>query len=193
MDNVTSPENTPEGYEYIGKSDYDILKDMGIQTNYETQKVSTFTASLDGGEGGIAILWTKTISEGNITVLPLVSCDFNSKDKNNVMGKKFEGIVVTAYLTQYSYSGNQDLLMEYGGKMDIEIGDQKSSFMLKEPNPKGSYIKAPNSKTLQSRVSITEKGLNSSSNIYVSIKAGTTTQGIFHHKKLLIDMNWKIK
>jgi RHS repeat-associated protein len=116
MDNVNSQANTPEGYEYIGASDEDVVEDVGLPADASTIKYGKRSGSLQGDNGGgIAVVKTATNMEGTIDVDAEVSLKKDNVTSNNKMGKTFEGISVNASFSQESKSGDSNLNMKYKG------------------------------------------------------------------------------
>ena len=186
-DNVTSKQNTPKGYEYVGKSANDILIDMGIPLKYDSKTVEKYSVGLDADRGGSAIIGTNTNVTGNISVKPDISFNIKGGSENNVMGKQFEGIIVKASLSQESLTPNSDLKMEYGGTFETHVGKESVSYNLKSPT-----VPTIPDNSIESGVIIPSSVLKSNEQISVSIKAGTTNPGLFISPRP-IEMNWKIK
>ncbi len=127
-DDVTSEDDTPEGYEYIGASNNDILDDLGIQSKHEAQTANIISGGLDENRGGSAFIGTNTDVTGNITVKADVSFNIEKGTDNNVMGKQFEGITVKASMSQEAFSPNSDLKMEYKGHFEVKVGDESVTY-----------------------------------------------------------------
>jgi RHS repeat-associated protein len=89
MDNVTSPENTPEGFRYVGDNDNDILTDLNIPHDLVSQETTKIGFGLDGesGKGG-APIGTQANASGNIAISPIVSLDSKNADRKQSIREK---------------------------------------------------------------------------------------------------------
>ncbi|MDR2408010.1 MAG: hypothetical protein LBE13_07860 [Bacteroidales bacterium] len=140
MDNVTSPENTPDGYGYVGANDDDILTDMGVTTNISEQYKQATGFGFDGDEniplGAAPILPTNHVN-GNIGISAIVSYNIDNSTENNRAGKKFEGIIVSGVLIQ------PDRPYHESGNLFVSYGDKQYSDYFRKPSPeKSMFIQA---------------------------------------------------
>jgi RHS repeat-associated protein len=127
MDNVTSSENTPEGFRYVGSNDNDILTDLNIPHDLVSQETTKIGFGLDGesGKGG-APIGTQANASGNIAISPIVSLDSKNVTENNQLGKKFEGVSIAGILSVTSKSPSKDLTLQYKGTLQVSYGDKVS-------------------------------------------------------------------
>jgi len=123
-DNVTSAQNTPQGYRYIGNKDSDIVKDLGLNHTLTSQSSNTlgFLAS-DAEIGKYAVSHMINVKEtSSVTVGADVSIDILNGTENNILGRKFEGIKVNASVVDSNsgvdgkVSAYSSLTVGYGGK-----------------------------------------------------------------------------
>ncbi|MDR1348532.1 MAG: hypothetical protein LBJ63_08940 [Prevotellaceae bacterium] len=145
MDNVTYYENTPEGYKYVGANDNDILTDMGVNTQYETKNdLSIGGGFVSGGDKNVgpagqgipggAVAKVK----GSITISPIVSSNETNATENNKSGKIFEGISITAHVSERVVSSSPDLNTKSGGHLSVFLGNNEYKSRLQTPT--GQYI-----------------------------------------------------
>lgn len=66
-DNATSPNNTPNGYSYIGNDDA-LLNDLNIKTDYETQEDCTSGYSPDRGSNYVGFTRSRNCNDAMIKV-----------------------------------------------------------------------------------------------------------------------------
>lgn len=104
MDNVTSIKNTPKGYRYIGSQDKDILNDLHL--NYTPKQLrSNIGGQLNGDfeEGRYAANTYASVDiYSRINIFTDVSYNFSGNNKNNKLGRKFEGIIVEGVMESKS-------------------------------------------------------------------------------------------
>ena len=189
-DDVTSKEDTPEGYTYVGNSAYDIIEDLDISHDLDTQEDNTISFGLDSDRGGRAFIGSKTDNQGSISVEPVIS--LNEGTENNISGLKFEGISIKATLNSTSHSTNLDLKMENHGNLEIKIGNESRTLKLSSISE--SSIQKSGSKTIKAGVYIPTSSMLRDKNtpISASIKGGAVNNGLFVQPKP-INMNWKIR
>jgi RHS repeat-associated protein len=101
-DNATSPENTPNGYSYVGNDDA-LLEDLNIRTNYETQQKCRVGVSPDKGDN-YGRIGPSGANKSTVTIRVSVCSryDENNITSDNPSGKTFDGINVTGYVNQWS-------------------------------------------------------------------------------------------
>lgn len=124
MDNVTSADNTPEGYRYVGSQDADILKDLGVSYSFPEQssnRLGYVAADVEMGRYAVNHL-INVKAKSNISISADVSYNLLGGTENNRLGKRFEGIKVSSTVigsnsgadgTVNAYS---NLTIGYGGK-----------------------------------------------------------------------------
>jgi RHS repeat-associated protein len=123
-DNVASPDNTPDGYKYIG-NDNDLLNDINIRTDYETQQKRRVGVSSDKGDNyGRIGLSGANKSTATIRVSVCSRYDENNITSDNPSGKTFDGINVTGYVNQWSRNlANEPDGMVYNGYLLVNGSD----------------------------------------------------------------------
>jgi RHS repeat-associated protein len=115
-DNVTSGANTPDGYVYVGKTDNDILYDMGLTSSYGSQKDKAWGVGTVSGDGvgprgnGIGSANLDMV-EANLSIRANTGTDPANISENNKNGMTFFGITATANISEQnanSYGGTND-------------------------------------------------------------------------------------
>jgi RHS repeat-associated protein len=196
MDNVTAPENTPEGYKYIGANGNDILTDMGVTTNYDEQYKNGKGFSLVDGDmvtqygysqikGTLSVEIGKT--KGNISISANVSNNVENATENNHAGKTFDGISVTGNFIQ---PANQN---QEGGNLFVAYGDKQYSSYLKYPTLGSSNIIQAGTTLKTATVNIPASEINS-----YKVLSGTSIKAAFANPALLwqvhkTNMNWNLQ
>ncbi|MDR1347408.1 MAG: hypothetical protein LBJ63_03120, partial [Prevotellaceae bacterium] len=190
MDNVTSYENTPEGYKYVGESANNILSDMGVTTNYDEQYKKGIGFGLDGDENmplGIAPMLPTNHTKGNITISANVSYNVENATENNTAGVTFDGISVTGNFIQPA-SQNQE-----GGNLFVSYGDKQYSSHLRYPTPGSSYIIQAGATLQTATVNIPASEISSS-----KVLSGASIKAAFANPALLrqvpyTEFNWNLQ
>ena len=169
MDNVTSSENTPEGYKYVGSQDADVLKDLGVSYIFPEQysnRIGYVAADVEMGRYTINHL-INVKAKSNVSIRADVSYDLFGGTENNRLGKKFEGIKVSATVIG-SNSGADGTVNAYSN-LTVGYGDKTYTTGMREP--KLPYIKQTGTSIAVGSVNIPASSLSSSnsfSDVYVS-------------------------
>ncbi len=171
MDNVTSREETPIGYKYIGKSDYDILRDLGFNKFSFIKKGYSSGFKIEGGNGFLIPLGVKISFYITVFIEPKVEYEINNSYE---LKRTFKGLRVKTYFTQSVYSADPFLDLKYNGFIKI-LGQQKI-VPLKEMKP--PYIGAPNSLTLFAETYLPKEKLYASS-LWLEFRAGALSNEYF--------------
>ena len=145
MDNVTSPQNTPSGYKYIGPCDDNILTDLNIKSRYSPQQVMTSAFGFIGvvGKGG-GLAGAKDILTA--TLEASVKISYNGSMTNNSQGKVFEGVSFYSTITIGEISTVSSMVNNFNGTLTVSANYQDYPAVFgatKEPYciPKGMKIK----------------------------------------------------
>ena len=111
MEDVKNRENTPDGYEYVGANDDDILDDLNIPIEFDTKKTYSkgFNQELSWNCLRIGVS-SVNYSEATIRAKPRIEYDKN-------LNKVFKGVEIYAYMTQKSKSIDQktNSMIYHGG------------------------------------------------------------------------------
>jgi RHS repeat-associated protein len=191
MDNVTGKGNTPNGYEHVGNKNEDILTHMNLPTNFSPISQNRVGVGLDEDKGFGAPIGTMSKISGRISVNSNVSYDRSNATENNSLGKQFEGVTFSATLTQFSVSGNSDLIMDYAGNFTVGYGNETYSSRLDEPA--GSYIKQTGTIITTASVTIPARNINLSKSFgTANIKAGTLKPELMFQPRP-INMQWNLR
>ena len=126
MDNVTSPQNTPPGYKYIGPYDDNILTDLNVKSFYNSQQVKTsafgFIGSADKG-GGLA--GAKDVLTATLEASAKIS--YSGPMTNNSQGKIFEGVSFYSTITIGEISTHSSMANDFNGTLTISTNYQNYS------------------------------------------------------------------
>ena len=140
-DKTTSPDNTPRGYKYVG-SDNDLLNDLNIRTDYETQRKSRMGVSSDKGDT-YSRIGPSGINNSDATIRVSVCTRFdeNNISSDNLRGKTFDGINITGYVNQWSRNmANDPEGMTYNGVLVVHgSNDFQCQDGLKKPSVENMY------------------------------------------------------
>ncbi len=146
-DNVTSAENTPVGYKYIGKNDNDILTDLNLDSRNQNQSVKRFAGGFAGDHttGKAAPMYAKSEVTGTLNVSAVVSYNPENRTSTNAAGKTFEGVKFEAYLIALNMGTNDDAKLNYKGALGITVDGKTTYSPLRAPTssyciPAGSTI-----------------------------------------------------
>jgi len=188
MDNVTSKENTPDGYQYVGSANQNIVDDLNLPQETAPKSEDRTTVALDGDNKTGAPVGTKAHLQGDISIKADVSYNQKNVSSNNEMGRKFEGISVTANFSQSSQSGNIDFIMKYEGSLSVDYANEKYTSML---GPiEGPCFRQPGSESTQATVKISASEIKSGKLFNTAtIRAGTTNSSLLFSPKP-IKMTW---
>ena len=190
MDNVTSADNTPEGYRYVGHDDKDILTDLNLPSEFSTKTESRTSFGIDGDNGRGVPIGTNTKVSVKIKVNVNVVYDKDNISNNNTYGKTFKGVTFKAYFNQSSISPSSDLTMKYEGYFGVQYGDKTYSSFLKKPI--GTYILETGTNPLQAEISISASNMNRLKifkSAYISV--GVTNSSLFVSPKP-IKLSWNL-
>lgn len=131
-DDINAKSTIPDGYKYIGSEDQSILTHMGIKAIYETKSENNVDVGVDGEElKGAALTGVSTKVKADITITTNVSYKEENASDNNKDGKSFEGVTVTASVSERTNSSSDEVKAKSYGVLTIEIGDKKISSGLK--------------------------------------------------------------
>jgi hypothetical protein len=160
-DDVTSPANTPREYSYVGPNNSDILKDLGVSSQYENQTATYVGVGPIGGDDvGPRGKGTFGVSvsniQGSISISPNVSNNPENISQNNQYGKTFNGVIVTAYVSQSQDNSSNPT----SGLLDVSNGTKTFSNNLKYPS--GSIIYPTGTKPSTASVNIPVNDLKGS-------------------------------
>ena len=126
MDNVTSPQNTPSGYKYIGPYDNNILTDLNVKSRYDPKQVKTSAWGFIGSAGkGGGLAGAKNILNASLEASAKISD--NGPMTNNSQGKIFEGISFYSTITIGEISTESSMANNFNGTLTISTNYQNYS------------------------------------------------------------------
>jgi len=196
MDNVTSAEETPEGYSYVGPEDSDILEDLNLPSEVEPKEEKKVGAGFDGdggkpkGKGGVPAFSSAKVT-GNLHISAAISYKQENVTANNKLGKTLEGITIKADFSQNSVSLKSDLTMSYNGYLSVQHGGKSYVSMLGPV--RGGSIHAVGTYPMQASVTVPAANI-SSTKAFASafISAGTTNPGLVRSPRP-VRMSWSLQ
>ena len=189
-DNVTSHENVPEGYRYIGSEDKDILTDLNIPHDFSTIDSKKLGFGLEGDGKAGAPIGSMAEATGNLSVKVETSINKDYATDDNLLGKKFQGITFTARLLQKSLSSKSDLKMDFKGSLNIQYGDEQFTSSLSAPS--GPTLYKTGSITTQSILTIPVNKISRSKSFSkATIRAGTVNPNLVISPRP-IKMEWNL-
>jgi RHS repeat-associated protein len=171
MDNVTSSDNTPEGYKYLGSQDSDILKDIGVSYSFPEQssnRIGYIAADVEIGKY-VANHLINVKAKSNVSISADVRYNLLSGTENNRLGKKFEGIKISAIVIG-SNSGADGSVNAYS---NLTIGYGGRTYMAGMGEPQLTYIKQTGTSVAIGSVNIPASNLSRSNSFSeVSVSGG---------------------
>ena len=185
MDNVNSPETTPDGYSYVGAGDEDILDNMGVSSvstqNLNRKYVGINTEAerrnLNSKVGAIIYAFLPSVkglvkgADGNATICikPIISYKSKNISKNNTLGRTFDGISIKGSLNQAD-----DAVAASAGQLSVVTSTREYHTPLKlDTTPS---IKAANTFILSATINIFGQSMPILKS--ANISAGTTNNEI---------------
>lgn len=118
MDDVTSPDNTPNGYIYVGQSNGDLLDALNVMAQYPAQSSYGRGIFMDNQGNANILGYDQMQVIGRLGIEPVIKYDKNKISDNNQFGKTYIGVNVRG-----SYMGPRSPNnYEVGGKLDIYLG-----------------------------------------------------------------------
>jgi RHS repeat-associated protein len=124
-DDINAKSKMPKGYQYVGAKDNDILTHMGVSNKYETKTDNNTGIGAVGGDNkgpaGEGVPGT-TSSDVKVDIRIDTNVSDNKKNitDNNKSGKTFNGVTVTAYVSERNASSSDDLASTSYGVFSVE-------------------------------------------------------------------------
>jgi len=191
MDNVASPESTPEGYRYVGSKDSDILTDLNLPNSLSTEEAIRIGFSLEGEGKGAAPVGTMAKASGNLSIKADVSINKENASENNAMGKKFEGITITTNFSYSSKSPISDLKLSYNRFLYVKHGENQYSSMLSPSS--GNVLYEAGTVPMNASISVSEKDISRQKPFYAAgIIAGAPNSKVVISPRP-IKMEWNLQ
>ena len=198
MDNVTSIENTPSGYIYIGNSSEDILTSLNLRTQFDVQKVTTIGIGFNGNlaefltpaviASGIAIEGNSASVSGHISVKANIAYNIYNASSDNCNGIKFEGITIMGSMIYKSMATSFDYQSDFKGFMSVQFGN---IYMVPLKIPTNPIVYESGTNVLSASLTIPASKLNSNYWGDVRIQAGTLNNNIIIGPNT-VDMKWNL-
>jgi len=175
-DDINAKSKMPEGYQYVGAKNNDILTHMGVSNKYETKTDNnTGIGAVSGdnkGPAGEGILGaTSSDVKADIRIDTNVSNNKKNITDNNKSGKTFNGVTVTAYVSERGASSSDDLTSNSYGVLSVSQGRKEYTAGLFEP--KGSYLSETGTAATTASIQIPASGITPTN----YLKSATVTIG----------------
>lgn len=81
---VTSKDNTPEGYKYVGKNDDDIVKDLFGKTIFSSETTDYGVWKIENEAGNVVPFFTKIFTHFSVVIRPSVAVEGDKRTFNGV-------------------------------------------------------------------------------------------------------------
>ena len=194
LDYVHNEATTPTGYDYVGHEDKDILKDMGIPENFNTQQASRVGATSKWRPPAVlGIIFGNRKNESTARLSARAHSITNSKfaSQSNKEGRVFTGITFTASVTQVSISVDEGWGgMKYNGGLSIEFADGTHPVYDYLTTPKGDQLNAPHHTTTEATCTVSAQQIKSRGvPTAARITMGYCNPGSMNRA---IEFNWKL-
>ena len=175
-DDINAKSKMPEGYQYVGAKNNDILTHMGVSNKYETKTDNnTGIGAVSGdnkGPAGEGILGaTSSDVKADIRIDTNVSNNKKNITDNNKSGKTFNGVTVTAYVSERGASSSDDLTSNSYGVLSVSQGRKEYTAGLFEP--KGLYLSEKGTEATTASIQIPSSRITPSN----FLKSATITIG----------------
>jgi RHS repeat-associated protein len=180
-DDITAESKIPEGYQYVGANNSDILNHMGLSHFLPTQKTNTMgMVAADAEQGSYAAShWINVKETSNVVVDANTSFDKDNVTENNSMGRTFNGISVKVLETSTN-SGAEGKVIT-GAEAKLQYGNNIYATNLKQPEdpqvmPQGSTVSQATINISKSQLvyGTTPSSLQVRGNWFVSTSRGMT-------------------
>jgi RHS repeat-associated protein len=187
MDDVTADSELPDGYQYVGAKNDDILTHMGVSSRYETKSdESRGVGFVGGGHVSVGPMGNGTVGgtgakvTGNISISADISYDKANSTGNNKAGITFNGVSVTANVSERIYSSNNDLNATSGGYLSVFQGGKEYTAGLRTPT--GEYVYETGTKPTTATVQIPAYRFSPTNYLQsATVNIGRLNSGLFYN------------
>jgi RHS repeat-associated protein len=138
-DDINAKSTMPEGFQYVGANDVDILTHLGMNYKFKelsTNKIGLVAADVELGSHAISHM-VNVKEKSNATISTNVSFSKDNATENNSMGRTFNGVSIN--VTEVSSNSGVDGEMMSGGLVSVQYGNKNYQSALKEPE--GAYFR----------------------------------------------------
>ena len=157
-DDVTSPNNTPKGYSYIGRSSDDILHHYGFTSKVLSQEATLWAFGREGNSSANASQFKTTKTTALLSIEAVTTIDNSAKTKSNLLGLTFSGIKINGSFTQDNITSNPNYNFLYGGSLNAEI--QGTATYSNLVFRKGPSLNIPGNVTKEASIFVSQELLN---------------------------------
>ena len=157
-DDVTSPNNTPKGYSYIGRSSDDILHHYGFTSKVLSQEATLWAFGREGNPSANASQFKTTKTTALLSIEAVTTIDNSAKTKSNLLGWTFSGIKINGSFTQDNITSNPNYNFLYGGSLNAEI--QGTATYSNLVFRKGPSLNIPGNVTKEASIFVSQELLN---------------------------------
>ena len=181
-DNATSPNNTPNGYSYIGNDDA-LLNDLNIKTDYETQEDCSSGYSPDRGSNYVGFTRSRNCNDAMIKVSVRAKYDKKNISSDNHGGITFDGINIYGFVNQWSKtaSGETNTII-YNGILEVNgsNGYQSQSGFSR---PSGACLSTAGTIPMQATIHVPANIMYNGTLTNANIKLGHASASSFNRPK----------
>ena len=181
-DNAASPDNTPEGYRYVGDDDA-LLRDLNVRTDYETQEDCETGYSPDMGSNYAGFTRSRCCNDATIKVGVSVKYDKKNISPDNSNGITFDGINIYGFVNQWSKTASGETnTINYNGILEISGTNgfrSQSGFS----RPSGAYLSTAGTIPMQATVHIPANVMYNNILTSANIKLGHANASLFNRPK----------
>jgi RHS repeat-associated protein len=174
-DDIDAESTMPEGYQYVGTNDADIIAHLGM--NYDFPELSSNDIGMvasDAELGRYAVSQLVNVREkSNATISANVTCNKKNETDNNMLGRTFNGISIK--VTNVSSNSGVDGDLISGGRVNVQFGAKNYQSALKEPE--GTYFRQTGTTISTATVNIPKSALSGGS----------------HFSQIQVTGNWFVK
>lgn len=197
-DDINAKSRLPEGYQYVGANNNDILTHMGVSNQYETKTDNNVGGGFVGGDSKSGSLKEGipggTFSDVKADIRINADISYNKKNitDNNKYGKTFNGVTVAAYVSEETASSGDDLTSNSYGVLSVSQGRKKYTAGLFEPKleRKESYLRENGSMVTTASIQIPSSGITPTNYLRsATVEIGRPNAGVIYSRITSITFN----
>lgn len=197
-DDINAKSRLPEGYQYVGANNNDILTHMGVSNQYETKTDNNVGGGFVGGDSKSGSLKEGipggTLSDVKADIRINADISYNKKNitDNNKSGKTFNGVTVAAYVSEETASSGDDLTSNSYGVLSVSQGRKKYTAGLFEPKlgRKESYLRERGSMVTTASIQIPSSGITPTNYLRsATVEIGRPNAGVIYSRITSITFN----
>ena len=181
-DNANSPNNTPDGYSYVGNDDA-LLRDLNVRTDYETKEDCETSYSPDMGSNYAGFTRSRNCNDATIRVGVSVKYDKENISPDNSNGITFDGINIYGFVNQWSKTASRETnTIIYNGILEIR-GTNGFHCQSGFSRPSGACLSTAGTIPMQATVHIPVSVVYNNILTNANIKLGHASASLFNSPK----------